>query len=109
MGTQTQPSLHLLVILVFCYFCEACGIDNAITNATRIIDESISDLNRNSAHWQNVLQDVARSLPDEVSKIVREEAQPLATPSIAQTGAQSSWSTDPIVAPSFIDLDTDPS
>jgi hypothetical protein len=132
----------LLILGVSLFLWTGCGlpaaIDRATDAATRVVDNAIMDLNRNSADWQNIVQGVARDLPDDVAEIVREEAQNLATRSIAQAGAQFSCmvdhyanraeqalrrlrqildgeSPDPLppmiclVAPAAIDLNTNPS
>lgn len=74
---------------IVCSFGGVC-IDPVIQS----IDNGIADINRNSAMWADILQQVSDDLSDKAAEVVREEAQDLATRSIAQGGTEFKCSVD---------------
>lgn len=91
----TVSNIILLFILSCCTFMlSSCDLPDSITQATRVIDQGITDILARSDSWQSVLQQVSEKLPADISQIIRTEAQNLATRSIAQVGVEFRCNTD---------------
>lgn len=75
-----------------------CGIpdkvDDVVQEATEVIDSAINDISNQSEIWQSVLQRVAADLPEEVSETIRNDAQNLATRSVATVGVEFRCNVD---------------
>jgi hypothetical protein len=86
--------LILIALLVF----SACdcfgGVTESIDDAVTVIDNAIEDISSDSASWQTILQRVANELPEDISEIIRSDAQNLATRSIAATGTEFRCNVD---------------
>lgn len=81
-----RHNIFLGVITILCVStvisgCQTFG--DRVDATTLIIDNGIADINQNSAMWAEVLQRVSQQLPVDVAETTREEAQLLATRSIA--------------------------
>lgn len=67
---------------------------SSIDRAINVIDRGIDDINTGSADWQTVLERVAKDLPEDISATIRNDAQNLATRSVAVGGAEFRCNTD---------------
>lgn len=74
--------------------CNVLNGSNSIDQAINVIDRGIDDINTGSADWQTVLERVANDLPEDISATIRNDAQNLATRSIAAAGAEARCETD---------------
>lgn len=83
---RTISVITLPVMLMF--LIQGCGIKSSIDRAVDTIDRGIADILANSDRWQSTLQRIAQELPSDISELVRNEAQNLATRSIAQAGTE---------------------
>jgi len=87
--------LIFLFILVLTNGCNIIkGFQTSVDDATQIVDNGIADINQNGAMWADILQRVSRELPEDVAEVIRDEAQSLATRSIAHTGTEIKCSVD---------------
>lgn len=84
-----------------------CGlgkVTDAINRATDVIDRGIEDIQSESANWSTVLQRVAQDLPAEINATIRNEAQNLATRSIATAGVEFRCNVDFLAARAIASL-----
>ena len=79
-----------LAMISLCLF----GCSDSVDKAVAVIDRGIEDISSESAQWQTVLQRVSTELPKSVSEVIRQDAQQLATRSIADGGAEFKCSVD---------------
>ena len=67
---------------------------DSIDRAINVIDRGIYDINTGSANWRTVLERVANDLPEDISATIRNDAQSLATRSIASAGVEARCDAD---------------
>lgn len=84
-------AIGLVVAFSGCIFTDEL---DSIDRATNVIDRGIDDINTGSADWQTVLERVANDLPEDISATIRNDAQNLATRSVAAGGAEFRCNTD---------------
>jgi hypothetical protein len=72
----------------------SCGSCDSIDEAISVIDRGIEDITSESASWQTVLQRVAANLPKDISNTIRQDAQQLASRSIAEAGIEFRCNVD---------------
>ncbi len=90
-----------LFMLLSCLTVSSCSIvdffeevPKSIQQAIKVIDEGINDIRHESASWQNVLQEVAKELPEDISENIRKDAEILVSKSIAEAGVEFRCNTD---------------
>jgi len=89
-----MKTIRLLPLLIGIVALNGCGIKDSIDNATSVIDRGIEDITAESSSWQTVLKRVATELPQDISEVIRQDAQQLATRSVADTGVEFKCSFD---------------
>lgn len=67
---------------------------DSVSRAISIIEQGIRDIEGQSTQWRSVLERVANDLPDDISSIIRNDAQNLAQRSIAAAGVEASCRLD---------------
>jgi len=88
-GIKTIFLTGLSVVLL-----TSCGSCDSIDEAISVIDRGIEDITSESSSWQTVLQRVAMNLPNDISNTIRQDAQQLASRSIAEAGIEFRCNVD---------------
>ncbi|ERN40905.1 hypothetical protein KR51_00025530 [Rubidibacter lacunae KORDI 51-2] len=86
--------LRSIAVMLILAVLPGCGISRSIDNAVAVLDRGIEDISTESANWQTILQRVASELPDDISEVIRNDAQNLATRSIATAGVEFRCNVD---------------
>ncbi|QJE95273.1 hypothetical protein [Luteolibacter luteus] len=85
------PIGFLAAVLIVSLGVSSC---DSVDEAVNVVERGIDDITSESNRWQTVLKQVANDLPKEVSETIRQDAQQLATRSIAQSGVEFRCNTD---------------
>src|SRR5690242_5615740 len=90
--TRSFP-LFLTIFTIFLFGCNGCGsLENTATNLTdqisQDLDQGISDLNSQSANWQEILQNTINNLPKDASNLIRGDLNNLLQRTVAAAGAE---------------------
>jgi hypothetical protein len=84
--------LGIAVLILFpgCNACDKLGdqVNNATTQITQALDQAISGLGSQSANWQNILNDLLKKLPNDVSNTVRGDVSNLLQRTVATTSGE---------------------
>lgn len=91
-----QRLLVVLLCMVVVTGTSSCILvdTSPIDRAVQAIDNGIKDIRGESSAWQTVLSRVAKDLPQEISAIIRTDAENLATRAIAATGEEFKCGVD---------------
>jgi hypothetical protein len=87
----------LAIALVALSGCFGKAIEQVTSTADRavaVIDRGIEDIRTESASWQTVLGRVAQELPQDISEVIRTDAQNLASRSVAVAGVEFRCNVD---------------
>lgn len=93
-SSKASQIFHVVSITLLILSLVGCGIESSTEKAVEAFNRAIRDIQNDSSQWRSVLQRLADELPEDISTVIRNDVQNLASRSIAEAGDQFSCRVD---------------